>query len=449
MKNELMMKEAPVKILFAKLCIPTIVIMLVMVVYNMADIFFVGRAGDATQVAAVSLSGPVYSILSGLGTLLGAGGSTAIAIALGKGEKERVKKITAFCFYMALGLSIGFAILTTLFIEPIVSVLGAEGKTATFTAQYVRMIGIGAPFILISNVFANIVRSDGSAKISMVSNLLGTITNIILDPIFISGLKMGVQGAAIATVIGNMVSSAYLMYYVMKRKDVFSLAPRHFTLKKTISLRVMSLGLPLAISTILMSLSSVFSNNLYISYGDVVVAANGVASKPAMLIAMLMMGICMGMQPAISYNYGAGNWKRLHEITMKTGLITVATGAALSVILFLIRNQVVAAFISDSSVQAYGVRMMMATLLSGPIVGLYQLSTTFLQGTGKVSYALILSILRQGALFVPILFISNYFGGLNGLIFSNPITDALAVLVGCVLSIRWKGKMQEGIQDEH
>lgn len=443
MKSEAMMRDAPVHKLFLKMSLPAIAITLVIVAYNMTDVFFIGQTGDAAQVAAISLAGPVFSILSGIGTLLGAGGSTAIAIALGRGEKEKIKSITSFCFCGVIAIGILFAGIVLFMGDGISRILGADTFSSDYTASYVRILSVGAPFILFSNVFANLVRADGSAKESMIANMVGTFVNIALDPLLILALNMGVAGAALATVIGNVCSCAYLVRHVKKRQPLYSFHPKFLSLKKDVSFRVMSLGLPLAISTMLMSVSSVFANNLMSHYGTTAIAANGVASKVGMLIVMVSMGICMGIQPAISYNYGARNNKRVYQILKSAAWLTVIVGSVLTLVCFLLRNKIIGAFINDVAVIELGRRMMIASLVIGPVYGVYQVCTTFLQGTGKVSYAILLASLRQGLLYIPVLFATESLAGLNGLIFASPVTEVLAIIVGIKLCVKWKRSINQ------
>lgn len=442
MKNEEMMQKSSMGKLFIKMCIPAIMIMLVIVIYNMADIFFIGKTGDMKQVAAVSLAASFFAVLQGVGTLLGGGGSTAISIALGKKDEKRVKYISSFCFYTTL--LIGFIIggVTIAYAYPIALKLGATEDIIKHTVIYIKILAIGAPIILLANVYANIIRADGSVKQSMIANILGTLVNIVLDPIFILVLNMGVKGAAIATVIGNMASCVYLLYYIIKKQQRFSIHIKDFILKYRVPAEVITLGIPLALSTVLMSFSHIFTNKLLIGYGDTVIAATGVASKAGMLIVMIVMGICMGMQPAVSYSYGAKDLKRMKKIIKSTGMLTVITGSILTIICFIFRNKIIMAFVDDLTILEYGQKIITASLVTGPIIGLYQLSTMFLQATGKVSYATIVSILKSGVLYVPVVIMMNTVFGLNGLIYAGSITDVFALIIGGILAIIWYKKIK-------
>jgi len=442
-RNEEMLEKGSFAGLLLKLCLPTIVIMLVMVVYNMADTFFIGQTGDPTKIAALSLCSPMFSILSGLGTLFGSGGCTMISLALGKKEYERIKSCTSLCFLGSLVLGFLFLFVTLFALKPISLALGADADTLAAASAYLRIIALGAPLILFNNVFTNLIRADGAAVESMICNGLGTVSNILLDALFILVFSWDVEGAALATVIGNGISCIYLFYYILKKQKAFSLNLKHVCLKKEIVLPIVTLGLPLACSTLLMSFSQMFSNRLMISYGATALAAQGVAGKIGMLLSMLAMGVCMGLQPAISYSYASGNRKRLFSIIRNTGIFTVILGLALSIVCFLFRNPLIAIFIDNPEVVATGQIMVFASLLTGPFYGLYQLCQTFLQATGKASYATLIATLDKGIFFLPILFVMNHLFGMYGIAFSSAVTLLFSLVTGIILSLKWYKNSKE------
>lgn len=424
--------------LILHLCVPSMVIMVVMVVYNMADTFFIGQTGSPEKIAAVSICAPLFSILSGLGTLLGNGGCTSISLALGKREGEKIKAVTSFC--CAGALLLGIAFLAVVFpLAPFLSkVLGANAETMPDAVNYLKIIAVGAPLILFNNIFSNIIRADGAAAQSMLSNLLGTVTNIILDAIFILVFHWDVPGAAFATVLGNLVSCLYLICYMARRQPMFSLRPGRFSFTSGTMIPVLTLGLPMACSTLLMSISHIFSNNLMVQYGNTAIAAQGVAGKIGMLITMLAMGICMGFQPAISYNYAQKNWIRLRKIIWDTGVFVVTIGMALAVVCFLFRKPLIESFINNAQVVEYAQIMVLASLLTGPFYGLYQLCQVFLQSTGKASYATLVSSLDKGIIFLPTLFLFNHCFGMYGIAFTGCATLVVSLTVATILSLAWK-----------
>lgn len=435
------MAQGSVWRLFLSMSLPAIIVMLVMVIYNMADIYFIGRVGDTAQVAALSLVGPVFGAMQGIGTLLGSGSCTAAALALGSRNQRAMGAITSFCFWGALSVGVLMAVIGAAFTDFICVLLGAGAATAEYAARYVRVLSLGAPCVLMSGVLSNVVRADGSVREAMLGNGLGTIINVILDPVLIEGLGMGVEGAALATVMGNAAGCVLLIVHIVRRMPGFSFAPRAIMGEVKLCLNVLALGLPLAVSTLLSSCSGAFANGLFSDYGDTALAALGISGKAGMLVVMVAMGICMGIQPAISFNYGRGDIKRALDISYKTALMTLAVSAVLSAAGFMARDGFIRAFTLDESVIALGGKMLIISLAACPLAGVYQACTAFLQATGKASYAIVLSVLRQGALYMPVIYVLDKAIGLNGLICASPVTDALAFLIALVMCIVWKKKM--------
>ncbi len=436
MENQNMLEKGSFSKLFMNMCVPTIVIMLVMVVYNMTDTYFIGKTNDPYKIAAISLCAPVFSILSGLGTLLGSGGCTIISILLGQKNMNKIKNVTSFCFYGAILLGIFFSILLLLNLDWIAVQIGANTDTLTYVKDYLKIVACFAPILLFTNIFMNLIRADGAAKQSLISNMLGTLVNVILDPILILVFHLDVAGAAIATVIGNLVSAMYILYYVLKKQKCFSLSFKDFTLKKETVFPVLTLGLPLACSTILMACSTMFMNQILMSYGTLVVAANGVSSKANMLISMILMGICTGLQPAVSFNYGANNLKRMHEIIKKIGILVVGIGCVLTIGCLIFQEKFVYLFIQNEEVVSLAQKMLVASILSGPIYGLYQLETTYLQSTQKAFSSTVLSLLNKGLVYVPVMILLNLNFGLFGIFYTVPITDTISFLIGIPLCVK-------------
>ena len=442
-QNETMLREGSYRKLCLNLCLPTVIIMVVMVVYNMADIFFIGKAGNPDMIAAVSLCGPLFSVLSGLGTLLGSGGCTAISLALGRGERNIIRRITGLCFYGSIVIGTLFLLIILLRLDHIAMLIGSDDTTLLYTKDYLRIIGLGAPVILFSNVFMNLIRADGAARASMIANLLGTALNVALDPLFILAFGWGVSGAAFATVLGNAGSAIYILGYVIKKCPDYSLKLSDFTMDRAVLFPVVSLGLPLAFSTILMSVSHMISNHLMIHYGSIAVAAQGIAGRVSMLISMVAMGLCMGMQPAISYNFASGNKRRLNRIIRNTAFLTVAVGGVLSWGCFVFRDSILTFFIDNAEVLAIGRTALCIASVVGPVYGLYQLCATWLQATGKAGYATVASLLNKGLIFLPVLFVLHLFFGMYGILSAAPVTDALSVFAAygvCRISLNDKAE---------
>lgn len=442
MDNEQMLGEEKVWKLIARMCIPAVVLMLVIVIYNVADIFFVGQTGDASMVAAVALASPLYAIMQAFGTLLGSGSSTLMSISIGEKDYQKVKSVSSFCCYISLLLGVLLAVVVVLLATPVAKILGAGQDTLGHTVKYISILSMGAPFILFGSIFGNIVRSDGSVKESLISNLLGSLINIILDPIFILGLNMGVTGAAIATVIGNAAASIYLLVVVLK-KPMFSLNIHHFTLRREISWGTVSLGIPMALSTLLMSFGDIFLNQLLGKHGQVAIAAFGVSSRITMVLSMVAMGICMGIQPLISYCYGARNYERMKTVIWEVLITNVVATSILTVFCFIFRNSVLAAFVNDPEVVDLGKRFLIGALISGPLCGVYQLCSSFLQATANVKAATFVACLKKGIVYIPAIFILYYIAKVDGLVFIAPIVDYISIIISVILSHRWYQVMRK------
>ena len=438
MKSEKMMREAPVWKLLVQMSLPVVCVMLVNVLYNMADVFFMGRTGETMQVAAISLASPVFAIFSAFNTLLGFGACTASSIALGQGDLKSVKHYTSFALYASLFLGVLTTIIVFLFTNPLLSLLGANEQTAEHAAVYMRIFSLGAPFMVAGGSLGNTLRADGDSVNPLKATMAGTITNIVLDPIMISGLHMGIRGAALATVIGNVLSFI-LVVRASKSKEAFSVSPRDFSLRPEISLKVLSYGLPMAAGTMLMSFSHTFANRLLVRYGNEALAAQGVAGKAGMLISMLVMGICMGVQPAVSYSYGRRDTKRLREIIFGTGLTAVLIGVVMGGSFLIFRDAFVQSFLDDPQVIAYGRQMMLGGIVTSPLYGIYQMCAVYLQGTGKVTYATITALMQKGIVYILVLYLMHGAFGLTGLIFTSAVTDVITTafaLVFCLLRSR-------------
>ena len=409
--------------------------MLVVVIYNMADTFFIGQTKDPLQVAAVSLATPVFMIFMALGHLFGIGGSSAISRALGERRKDRAWHISSFCCYGSLGLGVMVAVISVLGMEQILHLIGASENTIGFARQYLTIISIGAPTIMFSTAFANILRGEGASRESMVGNLLGTIVNIILDPVMILGLGWGVSGAALATIIGNIAACFFYISYYVRGKSMLSIHVKDFRMGEGIAASVAAIGIPASLNNILMSFANIILNQALVGYGDTPVAAMGVALKSNMLVVLLQIGLCVGIQPLIGYNYGSGNKKRLMQVFKFTGVVSVIMGMLLTMFMIIARKTMIQVFINDAEVVSYGIRMVVALQLSAPFIGILFLCINTIQGMGKALPSLVLTVCRQGLIFIPLIFILNAMLGLDGVIYAQPAADYLSILVGIMICV--------------
>lgn len=423
----------------AKNAIPAIISMIVVLIYNMADTFFVGRTGDPLQVAAVSITTPVFLLFMGVGTLFGIGGTSVISRSLGQGKKEYAKKVSSFCFYSSIVSGIIFIVVFLTCMPTILKLVGASEATASYVSSYLKIVSIAAPFVIISSAFSNIVRAEGKAKEAMFGMMLGTIINIILDPIMILTMDMGVNGAALATVIGNVAGGMYYIIYFLRKKSILSISIKDFTVKDKVMSSVLIIGIPAALNSILMSVSNILLNNVLASYGDIAVAAMGVAMKVNMIVIMLQIGLGQGIQPLVGYNYGARNYKRFREIIKFSTICSIILGIVLTIFCWMFSAQIVTAFIQSNDVLDYGIRFVKALMISGPVIGVLFVFTNIIQAMGAATASLILCLSRQGFIYIPLLFMLNKIVGLSGAVYAQPLADYIAVFIAIALYL-WEMK---------
>ena len=424
----------------AQMAIPSVISSLVTVVYNMADTFFVGQTGDPLQVAAVSLTNPIFILFMAFANMFGMGGSAVASIAMGEQNEKRVKNTSAFVTYASLFVGVIFTLILFLFMNPILSVFGANVQTYDLARGYMFHIAYGAPFIIWSAAASFVVRAEGASKEAMIGSMIGTFANIILDPVFISVFGMGAAGAAIATTLGNILASLYYLWYFLKKSLRFSIHPKYFQCKNHLLTQVCATGLPTAIFSALMSISTIVLNQILVAYGNAPVAAIGIVFKANMFISFLQMGLTNGVQPLLGYNYGSGNHVRFVSIERFTKKCCLIVGVLSTILFFVLREPIIRLFISDADVVHYGVLMLVAYMLSGPVIGLLFVNMNCMQSTGNALPATILSILRQGLLLIPLLYLLNALFGLNGVIYGQALTDYIAVIFSIAIWVVEKKK---------
>ncbi|MDD6603114.1 MAG: MATE family efflux transporter [Eubacteriales bacterium] len=436
------------------LAVPSMLGMLINIVYNLADTFFVGQTGDKNQVAAVSVSMPLFLFFLALGNLFGVGGCAFISRSLGEGKRDKIKTISSFCIYSGLGIGAVIAVVMLIFRRPMLLVAGATEATIDFAGDYLFWVLIGSPFVVTSIVACNLIRGEGAAKDSMIGMVIGQVVNIILDPVFILssgdklfslrlpfGFGMGVAGAAIATVLGNVVSVLYFLIYFLRGKSILSITPKRFSAKNGIAKGVISVGTPAAMNNVLMSLSNIVVNMFLVKYGESAIAAMGVAMKANLLVVMLQIGLAQGIQPLIGYCYGAKEYGRMKKGIRFGMMCNVIIGALVTVFYLLYRQQVIRMFIDNADVVDYGVKMLTALMTPGVVLGIMFIINFAFQGMGKGVQSFILAAGRQGLIYLPMLFIMDKFVGLEGLVWAQPVADVVCIVISVVMFLSTMKKL--------
>ena len=431
--------------LMLKMCIPSVITILIMQIYHMADVFFIGKLGSPAMVSGLSLASPVIAILSTVGVLVGGGGCAALAMALGRKDNSSAEKIVAFSFWSSIGLGVIVGAALFLSLDRLVNFFGASEEAKGYCRQYMLIMAVGAPAMCFSQAMGSLIRGKGKSIESLAGNMIGSVLNIALDPLFIFVFRMGVLGAATATLTSNIVASAFYIAYMLKPKFGISVSAGNFTMKKDISVTVLSLGLPMAFMTVLNFVSSVISNRILASYGDVMVASVSITRKITSFVTMLQMGITSGMQPVLAYTFGACDYVRLRDFTKRTAVTTVAIGGILTLSCYLAGPVLVRFFMDIPEIISIGTMSMRIALLAGPFSGLQQMGTSFFQATKRPTTALFLSLTRDGIIYIPFLFLFNRLWGFTGYLYARPAGTILSVIITMIMLSRLfpKGSEQE------
>lgn len=444
MGSKVLFRDAPVWKAIFSLAIPSVLTILIMVIYNMADMVFIGMLGEDTQVAAVAVVGPVFSLSNAVATMLGAGGCAVIASFLGAGRQDDARTVSSLCIWSAILLGGLFSAAMLIGTKPILRCLGATEDMSGFAGTYMRVLAVGAPLMMFNVTMGSVVRAEGMILPGMVSNMAGTITNIVLDPLFILALGMGVTGAAIATVIGNLTATILLVGFICRKSEVMTFSPRFGLRKPGLLFYTMAVGLPNCVSSLLSGFASTFSNQILSGYGSGEIAAMAAAGRATMVITMIQMGICIGISPLLAYNYGAKDVKRLKEILMKTVALTFGFGLAAAAGCFAGRTALIGLFLKNAANAQTGERMMFWLLIASPLLGFYYLSTNFLQAAGNAVLATVISALRQGALLIPCLYGMHALMGLTGIAAAHTVSDMVSVTIAVLCLLRQFRKLQSG-----
>ena len=436
-------KSAPISQAVLKNTVPAMVAMMMVLIYNLADTFFIGMTNDALMIAAVSLVTPVFLLFMAVGTVFGIGGTSVISRAMGEGRKEYAKKVCSFCMWSCIIVGIVMVVVIFAFMDTILKMLGASDDTIKYAREYLSIVTAAGPFVLISNCYANIIRTEGKAGMAMFGQLAGNLLNVILDPILILGFGWNVAGAAIATALSNLISAAYYVGYFKFGKSMLSISLKDFSVKDNILKGVLAIGIPAALGDVLMSLSSIVLNSQMAKYGDMAVAGVGVAMKVTMITGMVCIGFGQGIQPLLGYCIGAKNLKRYKDSLRFSVIMGFGLSAFMTIICYIFNNQIVGMFLSESEAFNYGVEFSRILLTTSFLFGVFYVLSNALQAMGASTSAFIINMSRQGLIYIPAVFILQSIVGIKGLLWAQPVADILSVILVIVLyKIEIKNRMK-------
>jgi len=439
-KKIYLFEEMPVSKAVMKLALPTMLSSIVMVLYNLADTWFVGMLNDPIQTAAVTLAGPVLLAFNAVNNLFGVGTSSMMGRALGRKEYDTVKRTSAFGFWASVLSGILFAVLCTVFKPGLMSMLGAASDNIEATADYMFWtVTLGAAPSILNVVMAYLVRTEGSSMHASIGTMSGCLLNIILDPIFVLpwGFNMGAAGAGCATFISNCVACAYFFALLfVKRENTFvCLNPKMAKPRKDIVLGVCIVGIPASIQNLLNVLSMTLLNNFTAAYGSTAVAAMGISHKLYQIPMQVTMGMAQGIMPLVSYNYGSRNYKRARKTVSHTIKIAMIGLVIATVGYYVFADVLVRLFIENAEIVAYGTKFLRAKCIALPFLCLDFIGVNVYQAFGKGHLSLFFAILRKVILEIPLLFILERVYPLYGLAYSQPIGEFILAIAASVVMI--------------
>ncbi len=439
-KTELF-EQMPVPRAVVKLAVPTTISCLVMVLYNLADTYFVGMLNDPVQNAAVTLAAPVLLAFNAVNNLFGVGSSSMMSRALGKKDDETVFKSSAFGFYSALISGILFGLACTVFKTPLLELLGTDAENLSDTAAYLFWtVTCGAAPAILNVVMGYLVRAEGAALHASIGTMSGCVLNIILDPIFILpwGLDMGAAGAGCATFLSNCAACLYffVLLYVKRKSTYVCINPKYFRFDRTIVMGVCGVGIPASIQNLLNVTGMTVLNNFTAAYTSDAVAAMGISQKLNMIPMNIAMGLSQGIMPLISYNYAANNYGRMKKTLMFSARLMIGFLGVTSVCYYLGAEGLVSLFMKNDVIIAYGSRFLRGLCLATPFLATDFLAVGVFQACGMGKKSLVFAVMRKIVLEIPALYILNALFPLYGLAYAQFTAELMLAAAAVFVLVR-------------
>ena len=431
-------EKTPVPRAVLKLAVPTILSSLVMVLYNLADTYFVGMLGNPVENAAVTLAAPVLLAFNAINNLFGVGSSSMMSRALGRRDYETVYRSSAFGFYCALICGLLFSLITATFRGPLLTLLGATPETVDATGGYMLWtVYLGAAPSILNVVMAYLVRSEGAALHASLGTMSGCLLNIVLDPIFILpwGFDMGAEGAGLATFLSNCVACMYffVLLFIKRGHTYVCINPRKFGFRRKIVLGVCGVGIPASIQNLLNVTGMTILNNFTSGFGANAVAAMGIAQKINQVPTQVALGLSQGIMPLISYNYSSGNIKRMKSTFLFAARTALSFLVCVALFYFLGSEFLVRLFMNNEDVIAMGSRFLHGFCLGMPFLCMDFLAVGVFQAVGLGRNALVFAILRKIVLEIPALFLLNWLFPLYGLPYAQPSAELVLAIAAVVV----------------
>lgn len=428
--------EEKISKLLYKFSIPAIVGMMINALYNIVDRIYIGNSPDlgANGIGGITISFPLTIILLAIGLLFGQGGATLFSMNLGAKKHEGAQEALGNAFIMLIIVGFLYMLVGQLFLVRLLKLFGASETILPYAVEYMRYILFGSVFQVVSMGLNNLMRADGNPKLAMYTMFLGAGTNIVLDPIFIYGFNMGMAGAAIATVISQLFSFTWVVLYFLGKKSKIKLSLKCLKPKFNVINKIVSFGLPgfsLQIANSLLNL--ILNKNLQLYGGDIAVSGMGVINSVQTMLIMPIIGLNQGVQPIISYNFGAEKYDRVKsaaKLAVKVATIVVIIGY---IITRLFPQQIISMFNREPELLEFGSRALITWFLCLPFVGFQIIGANFFQAIGRYKTSMFLTLTRQVIILIPSIIIFSKIWGIKGLVYAAPFADFLSFLLTAIL----------------
>ena len=429
------MESMPIRKAIWQLSVPTMIAMLIQVVYNMTDTFFIGKLNNPDMVAAIAICMPIVMAIQAFGNIFAMGGASLISRLLGEGRRENANHAAAISFWAAAVICVTTTVVLYLNMEAVLRVCGASDDTLIWCQRYMTVMLTGGAFMGLQMTMAGLLRSEGATTSSMIGMVSGSVLNMVLDPVFIFLFRMDIAGAALATAIGNLAGFSYYVVYYLRKKSVISISPRNLVFKKFYFTNIFKIGIPASLDNILMSGGMAVANVIAAGFSDNVVAANAICMRLTSMGIMLTIGMAQGCQPLMGYSYGSQNIKRLLETVKNAVLNATLICGAIAILLFIFASTWIELFIIDKDVVAIGTKFMRLMVIAMPFMGVQLIFRTLFQSIGHSIEALILTLGRQGLFFIPAMLIFSTLWGETGFMLSMPSADMLTTVLAALLFV--------------
>ena len=435
-------ERSPILQAIMRLAIPTVIGQIILVIYNMADTFFIGISGSDAKLTAAAVCMPAFMFLSAISNLFGVGGSSVISRALGCRDTQRVRRASAFAAWGCMAVSLLYSLFALLFSDGFIDLLGGSALAVHgFAKEYLLItVTIGGTATAMSTFLSHLIRSEGHAMQASAGIMLGGLLNIVLDPLFMFVLLAPGQeiiGAAVATTLSNCVALVYFIAVLIKGRKKSSLCfrPSLDMLDSSVIGGVLSAGLPACLMTLMENISYAVLDNLMCAYGIACQAGLGVAKKINMLAHCIVRGMSQSVLPLIGFNYASKNYRRMKQSILYSGAISILLAVACMTISLVFNRQLVSIFIQDDHIESLqsGARFLCILCLGGPFSAAAYAIISFFQATGKGMKSFCLAVLRKGVLDIPMMFLLNMIIPVNGIVMATPITDVICSMAAIVM----------------